>query len=235
MDYRTDLWHDNHVELHQATVLDPNHKPVAFLYQMRYDVAWRPFVQMGRGKGTYPKPPFHVFRDYRQASPSLGPNHIRIYATRPTNSCEICGHTAAGFRDTKLDYFAFYKTGEIFTWADPAWLNGHIQFDPRQHIQPEGSPFAIKWICETCYNLRLEDALTRIREYEIRWDRYKFAFHYSPPQRYLIDRRVLDAPWYDTFTKNPPPDRRVLRRRHTDVGPTFAEQLDARVAKVVST
>lgn len=215
-------------------------RPISQLLQdLQWDDQWKHHVPMGRGLGSRPKlgAPFHTFRHLKYRQPNLGETHIRIYNERPTNTC-ICGYSDGKNietneeRDSDLDYYAFYHTGEVFTWMDPLFVTGNIPFDPRDPEQPEGPMFAIKWICKDCFDILWAKSEDLIQDYLARWGRLEIS---ALPEidltqrRVLRDRRVSRAEyteWYPFGVRAE--DRRSAARRSTDTGPTWANLLDSR-------
>ena len=193
---------------------------------VRESQRWKAFVPMGRGRGRAPKFEIkqHRGNHYRasNALDSCGAIHVATFLNKGLNHCEICNHIEKDFELSALDYFPFYKSGEIFSWYDPAWLAGYIPFDPRLPEQPEDAPFVVKWICNKCYDKHLKIVQERFKANNRRWARIKRSIKPDGRSRVLIDRRVRSDQW---FPQNAP-DRRVTSRRSTDVGETWAEQLD---------
>ena len=153
---------------------------------------WKEFVPMGRGHGSYPKPPFKEFRGghYKYNPYAAGHRHMKLFTEKKVNNCQRCGRSLGHFEVTPLDYLTFYKTGQLFTWMDPAWVSGNIPFDPRQHDQPEESPFMARWLCNICWAKMEELAYSRHKSNNYRWEYYSKSFMFIGDKRVLRDRRL---------------------------------------------
>lgn len=199
-----------------------------------YGNKWKDHLVMGRGHGSYPKPPFKWFRGdmYKYSPITAGHVHFKLFNEKGHNGCQRCGYTYGNDTIMPLDYFAFYPTGEVFTWVDPVFLAGMLHVDPRLHDQPEDSPLTIKWLCKPCWTKLRVIARQRAADNELRWAAYAQymgqgedypqwvvnqnrwdVMSQSAFRRVFMDRRAVNSPF--TVHKGVT-DRRVEHRRSSD-------------------
>ena len=177
---------------------------------------WKDYIPTGRGQGTYPKPPFHTFRGhmYKYNPSGSGPRHHRLFHAKTVNHCERCERSHGKNVLMPLDYLAFYRTGEVFTWVDPIFLAGELRVDPRVCYPSQDSPLTTMWICSRCWTTLNARAHDRFKENAVRWKMYPLMVKPDGKSRVLIERRVHDSRWsIDPHA----PDRRVMSRRSDEV------------------